>query len=238
MCLLLSMSAQSYAGLISDITTEKIKYFESVTNASGSTFDWQVSYDISFINQDLTIDVGVFLYGYDAGETLKNIWENSIESIWSNAFDLFDGEFYYDTVFNVDWLNSFSGADHGVLVHQGSGNVNKTNWYTDNPSGQGYNKQGVVAAHEFGHMIGLFDEYPGGATEVIRNDSIMGSNLSAPQSDHYDAFVNWLSSNSGVNSLSLVADNGSHNYVFNVPEPSGLILFLFATVGLVARRIN
>lgn len=225
------LSNNVFAGLINDISTETVQ-----ENISVNGFNWTASYDISFTNQDLLIDVDVFLAGFEPGAALRDIWKDGIESIWSNAFDIFDGTYYYDTVFNVDWLDSPLGSDHFVFVHEGDGAVNLQNWYTGNPSGQGFDKQGRVAAHEFGHMIGLLDEYSGGASQIIRPDSIMGSQLSSPQADHYTDFTNWLSLNSGANSLSLVADNGLHHYVEEVPEPTSLVLFLFASIYLVRRR--
>lgn len=230
--LLISLSSHtSYAALINDIPTETVR--ERITLGA---YGWQASYDISFTNQDLLIDVDVFLTGFDAGQALKDIWEDGIESIWSNEFDLFDGTYYYDTVFNVDWLDSSTGADHTVFVHEGNGSVNLANWYTGNPSGWGYNNQGRVAAHEFGHMIGLLDEYAGGATQIIRDDSIMGRRLSTPQEDHFTDFTSWLSINSGISSLSLVSDSGSHNYIIDVPEPVVFILFVFALAFLLIKR--
>lgn len=225
--LLLCVSGYANAGLINNIGVEHVQYDVSVAG-----FGWQTSYDISFFEQDLIIDVDVFLTGFDAGLDLRNIWEQGIESIWSNAFDLFDGTFYYDTVFNVDWLNSVTGSDHTVIVREGDGNVNLIEWYTGNPSGWGYANQHRVAAHEFGHMIGLFDEYPGGATAIIRDDSIMGQNLTTPQADHFDAFTGWLRQNSGVNNISLVADSGTHFYQATVPEPTTIAIFLASLVGL------
>ena len=228
----------SFAGLINDISAETIQENISVTNSSGTTFNWRSSYDISFVNQDLIIDVDVFLAGFDPGQALRDIWEDGIESIWSNAFDISDGTYYYDTIFNVDWLTSPSNSDHFVIVREGNGNVDLANWYTGTPSGRGFNNQGRVAAHEFGHMIGLLDEYNGGATlpGTVRSDSIMGQQLSSPQEDHYYAFTNWLSVNSGVNSLSLVADSGSHNYVIDVPEPSSLFIVMIMGFSFVILR--
>lgn len=231
--LLSTSSSIAYAGLINDISVETVQ-----ENISVNGFSWRASYDISFTNQDLLIDVDVFLAGFDPGSALRNIWEDGIESIWSNAFDIFDGTYYYDTVFNIDWLDSPATSDHYVIVHEGDGAVNLRNWYTGNPSGWGYSNQGRVAAHEFGHMIGLLDEYAGGASEIIRPDSIMGSQLSSPQADHYSDFTNWLSLNSGTNSLSLVADSGMHHYIEEVPEPSSLIVFLCAIIYLVRRRLQ
>lgn len=226
----------AHGGLINDINVESVSY--GVTSGS---FGWQASYDISFINQDLIIDVDVFLTGDDAGDSLKAIWKQGIEGLWSNAFDIFDGSYYYDTLFNVDWFNTSVGADHTVNVHNGNGNVNLGNWFTGNPSGWGYANQDRIAAHEFGHMIGLFDEYTGGALNpagLIRSNSIMGQNLTSPQSDHFNAFTGWLSDKSGINSLSVVADSGLHNYQLSVPEPSSFAIFMLGMIGLAFRRIK
>ena len=233
---LLLFSTSGNAGLITNIATETINYSILSQNPWGN-FRWTTSYDISFVDQDLLIDVDVYLRGADPGSALRDFWEEGIESIWSNAFDLSDGTYFYDTVFNVDWLSTNDGADHTVNVNEGNGNVNLTQWYTGRPSGYSYNRQGVIAAHEFGHMIGLFDEYNGGALNpdgLIRNNSIMGRNLSSPRTDHFDAFLEWAQINSGVSSLALVADNGVDNYF--VPEPSTFILVLLSLIGIFFRQ--
>jgi len=219
-------SSVANAGLIDNIALEKVNY-----GVSSGSFFWQASYDIAFINQDLVIDVDIFLTGDDAGTSLKNVWEQGIEDLWSNAFDLFDGTYYYDTIFNVDWLSSSSGSDHIVTVHNGNGAVNMTNWYT------GTSGQDRAAAHEFGHMIGLYDEYTGGALNpsgFLRNDSIMGRNLTSPQTDHFDNFTDWVNLNSGSSPLSVVTDSGSHYY--QVSEPQTFAMLALAMVGLVLRR--
>ena len=224
------------AGLIDDISVENINY-----QIISGGFGWKASYDIEFSNQDLIIDVDIFLAGDDAGATLENIWETGIESLWSNTFDIFDGSFYYDTVFNIDWLDTQSLADHTVNVHNGNGNVNLVNWYTGNPSGWGFQNQGRIAAHEFGHMIGLFDEYVGGALDpngLIRHNSIMGKNLTLPQEDHFDAFTDWLKLNSGSSLISLEPDTGSYHYQVSVPEPSTLAILSLGIIGIVSRRFK
>lgn len=221
-------STSGNAGLITNIATETVRYSILSQNPWGN-FRWTTSYDISFVDQDLLIDVDVYLRGADPGSALRDFWEEGIESIWSNAFDLSDGTYFYDTVFNVDWLNTSVGADHTVNVIEGNGNVNLTQWYTGRPSGYSYSRQGVIAAHEFGHMIGLFDEYRGGALNpdgLIRNKSIMGQNLSSPQIDHFDAFLEWAQINSGVASLALVANSGVDNYF--VSEPNSLAILLLS----------
>jgi len=63
-----------------------------------------------------------------------------------------------------------SVQDQDVNVKQGNGRANMTTWYsTDN---------GQVAAHEFGHMMGVYDEYadPAVPGRTLHNDgSIMAS---------------------------------------------------------------
>ena len=133
--------------------------------------------------------------------------------------------FYYD----IDWLSSITGSDH---------NVNLVQWYTDNPSGRGYSQQSNIAAHEFGHMLGLFDEYNDGAldpiTGLIRPDSIMGQDLTVPQVDHLGAFLSWASLNSGARSLLLQSDRGNHYY--EVPTPNLALVFIMAILSLCIRR--
>jgi hypothetical protein len=57
-----------------------------------------------------------------------------------------------------------------------------------------------VAAHEVGHLVGLPDEYPGGATDTtqpdddglvagIDDDSLMGSGLSKVKRRHFATFL-------------------------------------------------
>ncbi|MBQ4829027.1 hypothetical protein J8L84_07040 [Alteromonas sp. MMG017] len=231
----LLFSTASHAGLITNIASETISY-----RISTGIFGWNASYDIGFVNQDLLIDVDVYLTGYEPGSALRDIWEDGIESIWSNAFDLSDGTYFYDTVFNVDWVDTWGASDHYINVRNGDGFTNLRQWYTGNPSGWGYPYQGIIAAHEFGHMIGLFDEYTGGAldpvTELIRADSIMGQDLSSPQIDHFDAFLEWAQVNSGVAALTLVADRGVDNYFVSEPSSLGILLLSICIVFVVKRH--
>lgn len=225
------------AGLINDIATESVSY-----PTTSGPFSWQTSYDISFVDQNLLIDVDVFLTGVTPTDDLKGIWKSGIESIWGNTFDIFDGTYLYDTLFNVDWLTTSTGADHTVEVHAGDGFIDLENWYTGSPSHWGYHNQDLVAAHEFGHMIGLYDEYATGAldpvTNLVRDDSIMGANLASPQTNHFDSFMDWLSLNSSNPNLLLVQDSGDHFYSQSiaVPAPSTIAIFALSLIGLALRR--
>ena len=221
------------AGLINDIDVETISY-----QVTSGIYGWNASYDISFIDQDLIIDVDVFLTGFSADSSLLDIWEQGIESLWSSAFDLFDGNYFYDTVFNIDWLDIASGADHIIEVHEGTGRFNSANFYTDDSLM--VQPHPDVAAHEFGHLLGLYDEYNGGALNpenLIDSTSIMGSGRIAKER-HFTQFTDWISGNTNLGGISLVDDQGDHHYSVSVPEPSTLAIFVLGMIGLASRRLK
>lgn len=200
-------------------------------------YSWNYSYDIAFQSQDLVIDIDICLYNDDPGAAILKQWEDGIEQIWSNAFDIVDGDLLYDMAFNVDWVLTPAEADFNVRVVAGNGTSNMLTWYTDDSGGWPDSYLDEIAAHEFGHMMGLYDEYPGGAvnpaTGLIRPDSIMGQNLTRPQSDHYSDFLSWLSLNSG-REFSLIFDGGEHHYP--VPEPATILLLSSGIIGLAGAR--
>jgi hypothetical protein len=85
--------------------------------------------------------------------TLRNTWKTGIENKWSNHFACRCTTphcFRQGTLtFEVLWVNN--NPHHTVRVRQGPARTNMTTWDS--------NDTGDVASHEFGHMIGLVDEY-------------------------------------------------------------------------------
>jgi hypothetical protein len=111
------------------------------------------------------VDVRIML-DTDSGITpsvlgsVQGVWKAGIEGTWNNPARTVGGtpqqwkcarpgEVPCRVSFRVHWVTS--DPHHVVKVHTGSGGTNETNWYTTDP--------GNVAAHEFGHMLGLPDEY-------------------------------------------------------------------------------
>jgi hypothetical protein len=84
-------------------------------------------------------------------EALRSTWSKGIKETWSDQRGCGRrGEIACPLTFEVLWVTS--DEHHAVAVHKGPGRSNMYNWHTTDG--------GDVAAHEFGHMIGLADEYP------------------------------------------------------------------------------
>jgi hypothetical protein len=172
--------------------------FEPVESTKGT---WNSSYDIGFADGVIDIDLRIRLTGADPGQDLLDQWEEGIERIWSDAYEIQDGENSYRVRVNVDWVTS----DWHYLVRvsdtpfdPANPNANRPTmlrWYTDRPGGWSNKYQGQIAAHEAGHMMGLPDEYEGGATlpsfTGTIEDSIM-SDLGRVHLHHYEGILDWL----------------------------------------------
>jgi hypothetical protein len=81
---------------------------------------------------------------------LSNTWATGILGTWNNQWGVGRaGEANCPLTFEVQWVTE--GQHHTVRVRPGPARSNMTTWDTSDT--------GAVAAHEFGHMLGLVDEY-------------------------------------------------------------------------------
>jgi len=181
---------------------------ETITGrlSAKNRFSWRYSYDIAFRESKVLVDVAIHLI--PAGgvtklelDRVKPAWEKGIEEVWSNKFSIATpaGE-RYPIMIDV----SFKGPryHHDVIVRPGGGRSNELNWnILDSP---------MIAAHEFGHMLGVFDEYRRGAiapqSGIIDKTSIMTSNPTAGMTyaRHYKGFLVWFVNKSKLRDVSLV----------------------------------
>lgn len=215
-------------GPIGDIPPETQKGIRT----SGE-FGWNYFYDLSFINQQLLVDLDIYLKGDDPGDYLRNKWEQGIEDIWGSGYRIKDGTNYYPIIFNVDWVNDAASADKVVTVHNeipwgsfgiGDNAYNMENWYTFGVWSPEYfitrKYQDEWAAHEAGHMFGLYDEYEGGALDpynpIITSNALMADNQDV-QERYYLGILDWLEGKTNRD-LSL-ARAPIPPYLFDAPMP-------------------
>jgi hypothetical protein len=183
--------------------------WETITgNRYSSPYSWNYSYDIGLFDDVLMVDLDIKMVG-DVDSSVLNKWESGIEDVWStNRFDV-------PITFNVDWVDT--DYDQYVYTVEGSGRSTMHKWYEDD--------DGRLAAHEAGHMFGLYDEYWGGATDPETGLAGTGGlmhTLSGLTLDHYyKDFLGWYD---GID----FSDNGSRDFPSNgsnpVPEPTTMLL--------------
>lgn len=159
------------------------------------------------INFDRTwthIDVRIMLVP-DAGITpatilsLQSTWKTGIESRWNNPAKLPGAapqpwkcgkslEIPCRVSFLVQWVTT--NPHHTVSVHNGAGGTNQKHWYTTDP--------GSTAAHEFGHMLGLPDEY---AAANCPNRAPVGTGTIMDTNSNFvpQRLVQWVADSIGSN---------------------------------------
>lgn len=160
-------------------------------------YNWDYAYDIGVNGGQLLIGLDIQLTGYDPGDALRNQWETGIEGIWGNRYQVTDGTYDYPIVVDVHWVNS--DADQVVTVFNGYGNYDLSDWYTITDWGNDYHDE--LAAHEAGHMFGLYDEYWGGATDPATHyttSNALMADLGPVQETYFNGFLAWMESRSGL----------------------------------------
>jgi hypothetical protein len=226
------------------------------------------SYHETF-NGSLTISMNIELRGATPDPMLVNIWEAGIEDSWGSTtygarYQIIDGANSYPIYFDVHFTNA--NGDYVVTVVDKLGTPDSNTWYT-NLVDWGYGFQGSAAAHEFGHLIGLFDEYLGGTlksgfaprclAEDFPNpvnffcDGLMGTPKRPVVSRYYDdivmGFGDFTSRNVVLGSLPtppyyIPQTGGGSTFpetaIVYVPEPSTIMLFGAGIFGAIRRRHN
>ena len=189
--------------------------FETITGRkrTNNGFAWKYGYDVAIQNGDLIVRVSVNLIPA-GGVTMRELdrvkpsWEEGIERIWSHRFSLKTGSGkQYPIIMDV----VFRGPrfHHDVIVRPGSGRSDELNWnILDSPE---------LVSHEFGHMIGMFDEYHKGALAprgaIIDRASIMTSNPgegAASHARHYEPFRRWFVSKTMMSNVRIIHEKGNH----------------------------
>ena len=129
-------------------------------------------------------------------QNLQNLWEQGIENKWSDHFacccsskaktTLFCGN-WQPITFDVQWVTS--NPHHTVRVRAGSFRTNMLTWDT--------NDTADVASHEFGHMLGLVDEYSDANCpnrQPVNTGTVMDDNTEVVER-HVEQFCQFLNEN-------------------------------------------
>ncbi len=199
---------------------------------ANNNFAWDYNYFIMYENDALMIDVQLE-FTKTGGVTdeqlnaLKPIWESGIESMWNNKYYIRKDSLYRIPIV-VDLTYDGPEYNYNVSVRPGPERSTMTFWDTEDT--------GRVAAHEFGHMIGLYDEYEDGATDptnpIHDNTSIMGSTAigARPYARHFEGFRSWLAAKDTSQVFELV----------EVPEPEAIACialgFIILLMGMERRK--
>jgi len=174
---------------------------------TAGSYGWQYGYSLDFDGNRLLVQVAIHFVAAPGVsrvqlEKVRSAWKKEIERVWSNQFVLATPDDIYPIV--VEVLFNGRMLRHDVIVLPGGGRrSDELTWHImDIPQ---------TAAHEFGHMLGLYDEYAGGARDpqnkVYDPGSIMTSMPVTGKSRvrHYEQFKTWFSEKTGRQDVTLQA---------------------------------
>lgn len=127
---------------------------------------------IIFDGSKFIVRVDIGLTGGIASTAIRTAWEGGIEGWWnSNRYTLTDESGTYPLAFDVNFLDS-GPVDFHVTVKDIPQDTFCRNdsvdwciypWVDTVQSNE--DMRGAIAAHEFGHLLGIYDEYVGGGTD-------------------------------------------------------------------------
>jgi hypothetical protein len=199
-------------------------------------YSWDYSYTRSFDGKKLEKDIQID-FSFDAGLNYTAAQKAAyiaaakagVSSVWDNKYAVKDTS--TGQVIPIFVAVTTDGPfNQKVQVHAGPGRSDMLNWYIGDSAS--------VNAHEIGHMMGLFDEYIGGAVDkypnpTLSNDGLMG--LGALNANpvmyarYYQQYYDYMKQLNPTTPFILTS----------VPEPSEVALLcagLFLLMGMYGRK--
>ena len=199
---------------------EKKNYKDPTSKWYMETFSVESNYDIERTRSELRVRVRIKFKGITPTDAHKAIWRGGILAMWNGKFraENPDGKkipIVFDPMFDaarphhtIELLPPVK-QDDGTI---GVGRADAAHWYAGPAASATDTTRASVAAHEFGHLIGLADEYQLKRADYIRlvgsapptagdpegghtSTTIMGDSNSGTATAaviHMRAFVDWL----------------------------------------------
>ncbi len=156
--------------------------------------------------------------------TFRSTAETSIEGIWNNRAAIVDTVTQRSFPLRVDVTTTGPISNHDILVKSGPGRSDVFNWYAGSVTAG-------VMAHEFGHYLGLYDEYIGGGVDKYPNPTLstalMGTGAleKDPQMvpRYYQGYLDFMT---GLNP-------GGRFTLTMAPEPPTVLLLIGGMAGIL-----
>jgi len=223
------------------IGSEEVSGFDISAPVGNVTYRWGYHYTLDFDGTTLTKHVGIS-FVFDPGFTpaqqtaFRSAAETNIEQIWNNQYVVRDTLTNQIIPVAVDVREG--PINETVRVISGNGRGDMLNWYQDY-----IGQSPTLMAHEFGHMLGLYDEYPGGAldprTLLTDAQGVMGYGALYPNPvmypRYYGEYAEFLTRLEG-DPFVLVAAGDAVTPLAAVPEPSTWVFLVTGLVGLFFTR--
>lgn len=148
---------------------QTVDYFDDsadkgIQNGQEINYRLDVNYDLAFDGNNFHVFSRIDLVGDPAPADIVTQWEQGINSLWNNQFALVSADQAFPVLFDVKFVEDGGGEHHDITVIAGAGRSNANTWYVEE-EGWGPDYHEEKAAHEYGHLIGVFDEYANGATK-------------------------------------------------------------------------
>jgi hypothetical protein len=203
-----------------------------------SSFGWNSNFSAECLNGRVRIAVAANFNWTNSGlatQAQQNAklasFKSNVEGWWSDRYGVqtTTGTVPIDFVLTTAAYAAGAPYDQNVTVLAGNSRANLTTWYADAPA--------VVEAHEFGHMIGAWDEYWSGAIDPVSlttdysslmgvaNQTVSGTGL---RGRYFTDVLNWFQGSAWnvPGAASIVA----------IPTPPGLLLLSMGGVVATRRR--
>ena len=171
-------------------------------------FDVHGKYEIAFTRTQLKIKVRIKFTGETPDNRHLKIWGDGITNKWNGKFHL-EGNRRLAIVFEP--IFNSGKPHHKIKLHKPPiVREDAANWYCGPAASAGVDTtDGNTAAHEFGHLFGMADEYNLRAADYTRltgqavpagpvpaqgytSTTVMGAVAGPAVAKHYERFVTWL----------------------------------------------